>query len=268
MIKNFAIQKEEPLVMLADEVVYLQKSHWCGSTAYRLSLSFMGPRRYFPWDGSPEPLPLIVFLCGGGFQSQSRNVWMPELAWFAKRGYAVAGVDYSTLPATRWPEQITEVRAAIRFLRARAKEFQIQPDNIALMGESAGGYLAALSGLLGDACQWDSGENLDQSAGVKAVVPWYPPVSLTKLGDPSRSRFPELTGLVTPKAPPFLILHGTADTMVPPSHGEELYQALRQAGVEADLALIEGAQHTDVHFVQPPIKEEMLSFLDRHLKRG
>lgn len=253
--------------MLADEVVYQQKPYWCNSSARRLSLSFLGPRRHFPWDKPAPARPLIVFLCGGGFTSQDRNVWIPELTWFAKRGYAVAAVDYSTQPHTRWPEQIIEVKTAIRFLRAHAEEFHILPDKIAIMGESAGGYLASVAALTGEAGKWDVGDHLEVSSAVQAAVPWYPPADLGKLGSAraGQESFPALTKKVTPAAPPFLILHGTTDSMVPAEQGEMLYSALETAGVPADLILVEGADHSDEHFIQPQIKEEILAFLNKYL---
>lgn len=268
MIRTIAIEKEEPLILLADRVVYRQKMYWGNATARQLSLSFLGPRQS-PKNPLP-PQPLLIFLCGGSFQKVDRCAWMPELGWFAKAGYSVASVEYSVLPYTKWPEQITEVKAAIRFLRAHAGEFNILPDKVALMGESAGGYLAALAGLTGETRQWDTGEHLEQSSAVQAVIPWYPPVH-TSGPQPDNIRvdltgFLDLTELPAAGAPPFFILHGTKDATVPCSESQALYEALQRQGVQSDLLLLEGARHSDAHFIQAPVKKEILTFLNRHLR--
>ncbi len=234
-------------------------------------MSFMCPRRYFTYDAK-EALPLIVFICGGGFEKEDVNVWTPELSYFAKHGYAVACVDYSVLPFSKWPEQIEDVKLAIRYLRAHAKEFWIKPDKIAVMGESAGGYLSALVGTSGEVRDYDKGKYLDQSSAVQAAVPWYPVVNLPKFSEKAASpdarmyKAPDAASFITKNTPPFCIVHGTDDAQVPHSESEYLYDKLTEAGVEADLLLVEGAGHADAGIVNSEVKKTILAFLDKHLK--
>ena len=263
MRETLCFQPAEPLLGLADNIVYMQKEYWGKCTAYQLSLSFLAGR------GKTHLRPLIVFLCGGAFQRMDRNAWMPELSYYAKRGYAVASVQYSTLPTTRWPEQIREIKQAIRFLRAYAGQFSIDAGRVAIMGESAGGYFAALAALWGEQRTHDTGEHLEQSSAVKAAVCFYPPVRLTGSVPGIQvdlTDFVDLCGEVTAHSPPFLLMHGTEDKSVPLGQSEDFYAALQAAGVESILCMVERAGHADVYFAQPEVKERVLAFLDRHLR--
>jgi acetyl esterase/lipase len=147
MKKTISVAKKEPLVLMADTIVYSQRPYWCGSTYNTLSLSFMAPRQFFPYDAKGT-WPVLMFLCGGGFTRMDYGAWMGELAWFAKKGYAVASVQYSTDGGSPFPQQAAEIKEAVRFLRAHADELHIHPGRIAVMGESAGAYLAAFTALL------------------------------------------------------------------------------------------------------------------------
>lgn len=269
MKKILPLKREDDLVCLARKIVYQQKPYWCNASCRQLSLSLMKPREYFDYD-PVKRYPLIVFICGGGFEKEDNTVWTPELAYFAKHGYVVACVDYSVLPFTKWPEQIQEIKEAIRFLRAHAEQFGILPDKVAVMGESAGGYLSALAGVSGETREYDTGGYPDQSSAVQAAVPWYPVVNipahdLSQLHI-SKEGFIDCAQLITENTPPFFIVHGTGDEQVPYTESEYLYQKLQDAGVDSDLVLVEGAGHADAAVIQDEIKEMMLEFLDKHLK--
>ncbi len=304
MKKTFSLDRSENCVCLASRVVYGQKQHWCNAVTRQLTMSFMCPRRYFHYD-TDETQPVIVFICGGGFEKQDTHVWVPELAYFAKHGYSVACVDYSVEPFTVWPEQIEEIKLAIRYLRAHAKEFHIDPDRIAVMGESAGGYLAALCGVTSGTGMYDKpvtdsyrrsflcgpvgpdeftqGEYLDYSSDVQCVVPWYGLFDRTKMKETGMydtatggykkrvptartNDMPDLTPMVTKDTPPFCMVHGTGDHQVDFSQSELMYDALQAAGVDAELLIVEGAEHADAAIVQTAVKEEIVRFLDSHLK--
>jgi acetyl esterase/lipase len=271
MKKTITVQIKEPAVLLAGDITYGQRKAW-GNAAYRpLKLSLMRPRGYIA--DKKQNLPLIVWLCGGAFTEVDRNIWIPEMVWFAKRGYAVASIDYSTTYRSRFPELVEDVRLAIRFLKANAGEYDINPERVALMGESAGGYLAALCAVTGKNKQFDTGGFEGYSSEVQAAIPWYPPVCLSAMTiDPAIITVPhdiaafiDITQYVKGNIPPFLILHGNNDGIVPLSQGEMLYDSLQKAGAEADLIVLEGADHGDTAFVQPEIKQIILDFIKKTL---
>lgn len=263
------VKRDLRMIGLASKIVYMQKNHWCGCSARQQKLSFMGPRRHYSHD--PRGIcPLLIFLCGGGWQKVDRNAWLPNLVSFAQQGYAVASVDYSVAPDTAFPEQIVEIKTAIRFLRAHASDFQIDPGQVVIMGESAGGYLAGLAALTGDQPAYQNTLYPGVSDAVQAAVLWYAPTGL-QLMDNSKLHvkvddFPDLCGLAGKQSPPFLLLHGLADHTVPWSQSERLYDALQNQGVASELILLENACHGDGLFIQDPVKERMLQFINRALQ--
>lgn len=255
---------------LTSEVVYMQKPYWCNLTERQLKLSLIRPRDYFPYD-KKACWPLLVFLCGGAFQKMDRNVHMPELTYFAERGYVIANVEYSVLPYTEFPEPLEEIKAAIRFLRAHAESFGIQKERIGIMGESAGGYLAAMVAATNGDPKYEKGDYLEESSEVQLAVPFYPPTNLAIMGKPSNLRvrtdnFPDVCSLVNENTVPMYMIHGTVDDQVPFEQSIRLYDKLQACGVSASrLTLIEGANHADALCYKPEIKERILEFLSRNL---
>jgi acetyl esterase/lipase len=273
MKKRITVSGTDLLVTLADGIVFGQRPDWCNATSRDLRVSLMKPRQYFDYD-KKVTLPVIVWICGGAWTEMNRNVWMPELAWFAKRGYVIASMDYSVSARTRFPQQIVDIKEGIRFLRAHADDLGIDPARIAIMGESAGGYLSALAGVTGNTSEYDIGTNLDQSSAVKAAIPWYPVVDISEfqiaefLSDmlpPDLRKYPDVSKLVTKDTPPFMLLHGSADTQVPLAQSEKLYDVLQKAGVVSELIILENSEHAEATFIQTEIKEMILEFLKKNL---
>ena len=209
------------------------------------------------------PAPLVVFLHGGGWRLGSRHAAGPQYAGsapfehLAQAGIGVASIDYRLSGEAVWPAQLHDAKAAVRWLRSRADELGVDPDRIAAWGESAGGHLAALLGLTGPELDGDVGVTGVPST-VCAVVGWYPPTELATVADPADpdSREAQLLGTppaadprlaaqaspVTyagPAAPPFLLLHGDADRLVPHDQSARLAQLLPD--VEFDT--LPGADH-------------------------
>ncbi len=278
MKHTIQIESAEKVIGLGSEIFYGNRVEWCGATWRPLRMSLMRSRQFFYYD-EPETLPVIVFFCGGGFTNVDHNVWMPELSWFAKRGYAIASVEYSTTARTRFPMQIEDAKLAIRYLRAHAKDYNIDPDRLVCMGESAGGYMSGLVALTGKDSPYDVGDYLDYSSAVKGAVCYYPGTDMKArkpkptppdpsgpVPPPDRLSYPSLPELVTPDSPPFLFLHGTADSQVPLEQSELLYDALQAKGIRSDLYIVEGAEHADAPFFQPEMKEIVIRFVDSLLK--
>jgi acetyl esterase/lipase len=273
MKKQMHVDIKAPTILLASEIVFGQREVWCQSASMPLKLSLMRPRNFFPYDKT-QVLPLIVWICGGGFTEMDRNIHAPELSWFTKRGYAVASVDYSVHYRSKFPESVEDVKLAIRFLKAHGMEYNLDINRIAIMGESAGGYLAALCSVTGNNKEFDKGGYENFSSEVQAAILWYPVINTTAMViDPNKvtvpydwNKYADVTQYVTADTPPVLILHGSGDTLVPIAQGEFLYQALENVKADVEMVIIEGAEHADNAFIQDEIKQVMLNFLNSRLK--
>ena len=221
------------------------------------------------------PHPVAVFLHGGGWRVGSRHSAGPAyrgadpspFELIAQAGVAVASVDYRLSGEARWPAQLHDAKAAVRWLRARAGELGVDPTRIAAWGESAGGHLAELLGLVTDPALEGNVGVAGPSSAVSAVAAWYAPSDVAAvatdtgadpddpttreaqlLGAPAPS-VPELAAQaspishVSPGAPPFLLLHGEADRLIPCAQSVRLHTALVEAGAEAEILLYEDADH-------------------------
>lgn len=257
---------------------------------------------YLPSE-APAPVPVVVFVHGGGWRMGRRGSTGPAYAGrspspfeqLAAAGIAVASIDYRLSGEATWPAQLHDVKAAVRWLRARANEIGIDPDRIAAWGESAGGHLVALLGLTGEAADGAGLEGevgiTGPSSAVAAVVAWYPPTDLAAMPgdlgtDPTSAdtREAQLVGAplasapdvtasaspithVRPGAPPFLLLHGRSDRAVPCVQSERLRDALVAAGNTVDLATYADADH--MWLGAPEVADQALhrtvEFLQRQL---
>jgi acetyl esterase/lipase len=229
------------------------------------------------------PFPVVLWVHGGGWQTGSR-VGLPEsIAPFGfhermlAHGYAVADVDYRLALEAPFPAQLADVQAAIRWLRHYAQQLKLDPLRFAALGESAGGHLAALAGLTGE------GET-----AIQAVINWYGVMDVDDFRDPDDPFLPEALLLggpissrrdfarwssplhrVHPGAPPFLSVHGDADSVVPHQQSERLTQALRDHGVRAELRLVPGAEHCFVGCDDiGGLIDAGIGFLDEVFKQG
>jgi acetyl esterase/lipase len=242
---------------------------------------------YLP-EKADRPLPLIVWIHGGAWLAGNKDGGGPPLP-YAGKGYAVASINYRLSQHAKFPAQIEDCKAAIRWLRANAKKYQLDPDRFAVWGASAGGHLVALLGTSGDVKDLEGdGGNLEQSSRVQAVVDWFGPTDMTKMGgrhDAPESPESKLLGgpvqdnkdkaaranpitYVSKDDPPFLIMHGDEDKTVPFSQSELLAEALKNAGVEVTLTRIEGAGHGGREFSSEANRKIIAEFLDRHLKNA
>ncbi|WP_104475074.1 alpha/beta hydrolase [Microterricola pindariensis] len=204
-------------------------------------------------------LPAIIWLHGGAWRMGDRS-WRPDFArYFARSGFVMISIDYTLSGDAVFPRQLLDVRAGIRWVREHASEHGILADSIGLWGSSAGGHLAALAGLHGGARAILGEPEGAGSAAVQAVMDGYgagdllapdqdnPPTAGLLGGSPGERR--ELATLASPartdvaSAPPFLIMHGAADDLVPASQSIALYEALAAGGTDATLYLIDGFGH-------------------------
>jgi acetyl esterase/lipase len=218
--------------------------------------------------GAGEPEPLVVWIHGGAWMSGDKS-WMPPVLYLLDNGFAMTSIDYRLSQEALFPAQIEDCKAAIRWLRANAARYNLDPDRVGAWGESAGGHLAALLGTAGDVAAWDQqGGNREYSSRVQAVCDWFGPSDLLQMGvmksgsDHNAADAPEallIGGLVqenkekakranpityiTPETPSFFIMHGEQDDVVPLGQSELLHRALVEAGLDSTLMVIPGMGH-------------------------
>jgi acetyl esterase/lipase len=215
---------------------------------------------YFP--DTPGPWQILVYVHGGSFTAgdKRKGSGLLDIAVVVEQGFAVAAVNYRLMPDNHFPAGVEDVKCAIRFLRAHAGEYGLKTEQIGIWGGSAGGYYAALSGLTNGTPGYDTGEYLDQSSQVQAVVDMFGPADLSARFDwlqgwllrrafGSQADDIEFLNSASPithvssDAPPFLIFHGDQDSAVPLSQSQALYDRLAQANVEAQLVVVKNANH-------------------------
>jgi acetyl esterase/lipase len=239
------------------------------------------------------PLPLIIWVHGGGWQNGSKDGCPPLRGGYVERGYAVASINYRLSQHAVFPAQIEDCKAAIRYLRAHAQEYGLDPQRFGVWGSSAGGHLVALIGTSGAVKPFDVGPNLDQSSRVQAVCDYYGPTDFTAfVSTPGYERHADAASpeakliggavlenkekaarvnsitYVTRDDPAFLIVHGDKDPTVPIGQSQLLFDALKQAGVSAHFHTIHGAGHGGPGFAGKDIDEMVSTFFDERLKGG
>lgn len=224
--------------------------------------------------------PVVVYVHGGGWTwGDRRTDGATRLAPLASYGVTVVSIDYRLAPHTVFPQQLHDVKGAVRWLRAHGARLGLATGRIGVWGASAGAYLGSMLALTdGDSLlEGAVGGNLDRSSAVQAVVHWFGQADLEAsaarselearllpfrfeadlLGttDPAelvqRARAFDLLSRVSAQAPPFLIAHGDRDRIVPPSEGFALFHALGRAGARCRLELLGGAGHEDAQFNSP-----------------
>ena len=268
------IDEIRPVCTLLTGVPYGHAPYWYEVTARPLCMDLILPKH----RQDSVPRTVIVWLCGGAFQQMDRSIWLPTLFPYAEQGYAIASVDYRVAAQAPYPAAVQDVKTAIRFLRAHSAEFCIDPERIAVMGESAGGYLAAMAAV--DAPEFECGDWLEQSSRVQAVVDYYGKVEFPVHGDDpdceralaaflpdaSLAERASVPNRIGPDAPPFLIFHGEKDPLVPIQESFHLRDALVKNGVRADLYVLEGEGHGTDAFYQAPVRKIVLDFLNDTMK--
>ncbi|MBR1396469.1 MAG: alpha/beta hydrolase [Selenomonadaceae bacterium] len=290
--KHIKFNITRPAVREIADITYVQHFNW---PVYRLKMDILKPE-------SNEPLPAVLFITGGGFVAAAKTTYIQQRVHLAEAGYVVASVEYRIVPNT-YKDALQDIKAAIRYLRAHAKEFNIDPNRIAVMGESAGGYLAAMVGVTNDINEFDVGDNLNQSSAVQAVVDIYGLSDLTKVGadysaevqeahksagatealfvngvalfsgtgggilsNPESAKAANPITYISANTPPFLLMHGDKDSVVSPSQTELLHTALCNKGIDSTRYVVESANHADHYWNQPEVEIIIIDFLNRVLK--
>ncbi len=253
-------------------------------------------------NGAAGPTPLVIWVHGGGWSGGTRA--MPaRAADLCLRGYAVASIDYRLSGTAKWPAQIHDCKGALRWLRANATTYNLDPDRFGVWGSSAGGHLVAFLGTSGGQgsvtfgqttvdLEGSTGGNLDRSSRVQAVVDWYGPTDFLQMRFypsglnhdavssaesqllASATALPELPELaatanpisfISPEDPPFLLMHGTVDNVVPYHQSELLHRALLTRGVRTTFVPILEAGHGGGNFDAAATIQIVNDFFDANL---
>ncbi len=236
------------------------------------------------------PAPVVIYVHGGGWTDGDKaSGGERERQELLVRGYLVVAVNYRLAPEYKFPAQIEDVKCAIRHLRANIAAYNLDPDRIGAWGNSAGGHLVSLLGVTDASASFEGGGgHADQSSRVQAVVDGCGPADLTQDFSGFSSWGNRVFGVtesssqiivraspvtyVSSDDPPFLIVQGENDTLVPPSQSETLCQHLIAAGVPATLVMVENAGHglKPVGGAMSPSRSEITQiiadFFDERLK--
>lgn len=239
------------------------------------------------------PRPLIVFVQGSSWRLPTLGEQIPQLVDFAKQGYIVATVQHrNSLDGHPFPAFLEDVKTAIRYLRAHAVEYMIDPNRVAIWGTSSGANTALLVGLTGNDQRYQTRDYPDQSDAVSAVVSCFAPTDVQDtfqytamvpgndvlqyaLFGPDQSKWDEQKIAMSPvhqiKAgvtyPPFLLFHGDQDKTVPYQEMETMYQALVDQGASVEAYRVKGADH-ERDFWSAAVYETVLEFLNRYEQEG
>jgi acetyl esterase/lipase len=252
-----------------------QAVHPAAATGYRLqTVTYCSPDNnpqlmdiYIP-STARSNAPLVEMVHGGGWTGGSKGHIdsigpIPEVSTamlgLLANGFVVTSIDYRLAPEFKFPANIEDVKCSIRYLRAHAAQYDINPNRIGLMGSSAGGHLVSLAGLADSKVGWDVGEYTNQSSEVQAVVDMFGPEYIASgigdpaIGDPTifgsdprdlqMASPPNYISRTPNTDPPFLILQGDKDRTVPPYHSLRFYNDLLNAGQPAILQMVQNAGH-------------------------
>ena len=250
------------------------------------------------------PFPVILAFHGGAFMGGDKaDTHILPMLEGLKRGYAVVGVNYRLSGEAKFPAQIQDAKAAVRWIRGNAVQYKLDPGRIAVWGSLAGGYLATMLGTSAGVPELEDLNlgNPNQVCNVQAVVSWYGPTDFLKMDEyleesgllpppgfrHSEASSPEslflgqtITAIpekvkaanpetyIRPNAPPFLLQHGTKDPIIPVHHSVDLAKKMKQVLGEKQviLELLEDAEHADEMFETPENVNRVLDFIDLHLK--
>jgi acetyl esterase/lipase len=284
---------DEPAFRRTEDVIYGRKH----GTA--LTLDVFAPKE------NPNGLGVILVVSGGWF-SAHEAIPLPFVTPMTNRGYTVFAVVHGSQPKFTIPEILDDMHRAVRFIRTHAADYAIDPDQIGIYGGSAGGHLSLMQGTAGKDGQAEAKDPVERaSSRVQAVACFFPPTDFLNYGklggdaigrgileafaaafdfhefDPKRHKYAEIVDQgrireigrqispvthVSSDDPPTLIIHGDADQLVPIQQAHRMIEALKAAGVEAELITKPGAAHGWPDL--PKDVERFADWFDTHLKRS
>ncbi len=265
-----------------DDVTFDSGVEYANPDGQHLQLDIARPKA---GDG---PFPAVVCIHGGGFRAGQRESYDGLILKLAQQGYVALTVSYRLAPKYQFPAAVHDTKAAVRWARANAAKYKIDPERIGTTGGSAGGHLAQFLGVTAGVKEFEGdGGNAKESSAVACVVNVYGPSDFTKSygksvdaaevlplflgGDLEKARKQHIKASplywVTPKAAPTLCIHGTDDKYVAHEQAVWLIDKLKAAGVEAELLTLDGAGHGFKGKNAETADKAMIAFFDKHLKK-
>lgn len=245
-------------------------------------------------DHSQGLLPAIICIHGGGWRYGNRKDYQGEMERLARHGYVAATITYrlsepdpSGKPRNPFPAQIEDVKCAIRWMRANAEKYHVDPNRIGVTGGSAGGHLSLLAGVTGNSSEFEgNGGHPGISSRVQAVVNYFGPTDMPRLygtskrvsalvaslldgppeKEPALYKAASPVNYVSKDDPPILTIHGTADPAVPVDQATEFDAAMKKAGASHTLLLLEGEGHGFSKKGNKTAADATTRFFDEHLK--
>ena len=284
MFPSALAAQQKPPAKSPDDVEWLRNIEFGKGGEQKLTMHILRPKKL-----PKEPMPVLVYIHGSAWMRDNKDLAVARLIATAQQGYFGAAIQVRTSGEAAFPAQIEDSKCAIRFLRAKAKEYHIDTNRIGVWGDSSGGHLSALMGTSGNAKELEgNGGWAEFSSRVHAVCPMCPAIDFQSPDWPERHNMPNgpafrlLRGdprkdkmelakkaspltYITKECPPFFIVHGDNDRTVPYSQGKLLYDALKKAGVEATLHTIKGGDHGVVHQQDKLVVTE---FFDKQFKKA
>lgn len=264
-----------------DDVLFETGIEYSNPDNQHLQLNMARPRN------GKGPFPVILCIHGGGFRAGSRDGYNKLCQTLAQRGFVAVTASYRLAPKYQFPAAVHDVKAAVRWLRANASKYHLDPDRIGTTGGSAGGHLAQFLGVTPGIAQFEgSGGNAEQSSKVACVVNSYGPSDFTKSygksvdaaevlplflgGDVEHERRRHIVSSplywVTPEAAPTLCIHGTEDKYVAYEQATWIVDRLKACDVEVELLTLEGAGHGFKGADAEKADKALLAFFEKHLK--
>lgn len=263
------------------------------ATGKELKLSLIVPWRDRENETEIPKYPLIVFVQGSAWTFPNIYYEIPQLSEYARNGYIVATVTHrNCIEGNPFPAYLQDVKTAIRFLRKNADEYGIDTKRVGIWGTSSGGNTALLVGLTQDESKYETQEHLGVTDAVKCVVDCFGPTDMNILMGSEEliteegfmDIFKGLTGGAKPedcqkilkemspvnqirkgvKYPPFLLIHGNADPIVPYEQSVKMYQALLEAEVQAEMICVENAPHEGT-FWSRQVHEIIMEYFNKNL---
>jgi acetyl esterase/lipase len=269
----------EPIVL---EWLYVPDVEYCDYGDYKRKMQLIIPYQR-EWTENKK-YPVIFFIPGSAWHRQEMYNSIPARAELAKRGFAIAEVQYRECDLAIFPAQVIDMKKAIRFIETLAEQFHLDTENIFIAGDSSGGHIALLTGLTAATGELDYIENHDQQIAVKGIISYCAPTDLflsegdgpieDLLGTDNVNKVPELTKSAScatylapdKDIPPILMFHGTKDSLVSLDHSRNLFETLKECDKEVEYYELENEDHCCPTFWGKDIIDIVEKFVKRNSK--